>query len=67
MDSVIVERAYVNAAGMIARRHAAKTLGVTPKTMCEWGAKGFGPQPVRVGGRIFYRWSEVATLATGGA
>ncbi len=67
MNTVIIERAYVTAAGMISRRHAARTLNVTPKTMCEWGAKGFGPHPVRVGGRIFYRWSEVHSLATGDA
>lgn len=67
MDAVIIGKAYVNAAGMISRRHAAGTLGVTPKTMCEWGSKGLGPPAVKVGGRIYYRWSDVASFATGGA
>ena len=65
METVIQGQLYVTAAGMISRRHAAKALSVKPKTMCEWGAKGLGPRPVKVGGRVFYRWAEVQAFAQG--
>ncbi len=65
MDAVVQGQLYVSPTGMISRKHAAKALGVKPKTMCEWGAKGLGPQPVRVGGRIFYRWGQVQAFAQG--
>lgn len=65
MEAVVQGPVYVNATGMISRKHAAKALGVKAKTMCEWGAKGLGPQPVRVGGRIYYRWAEVEAFAHG--
>lgn len=65
MTEVQQATAYVNAAGMISRKHAAAVLGVKPKTMCEWKAKGLGPEAVLVGGRVFYRWPEVAAFATG--
>lgn len=65
MEAVIQGQLRVSATGMISRKHAATALGVKPKTMCEWGAKGIGPQPVKVGGRIYYRWSEVQAFAQG--
>lgn len=45
--------------GLVTRKDAAKALGKSPKTLCEWSAEGFGPKPRKVGGRIFYDWSEV--------
>jgi hypothetical protein len=65
MEAVVQGQLYVSPAGMISRKHAAKALGVKPKTMCEWGAKGLGPEPVKVGGRIHYRWAEVQAFAQG--
>jgi hypothetical protein len=65
MEVVILERLHVSPTGMISRKHAAKALGVRPKTLCGWGAKGLGPEPVKVGGRIFYRWTEVQAFAQG--
>lgn len=67
MQGVEHGKLFVTAAGMISRKHAATALGVKPKTLCEWKAKGLGPVPVRVGGRVFYRWSEVLALAHGEA
>jgi predicted site-specific integrase-resolvase len=65
MESVIQGQLYVSPTGMISRKHAANALGVKPKTMCEWGSKGVGPLPVKVGGRIFYRWVEVEAFGQG--
>lgn len=65
MMEAIRHSVSITAAGMVTRLDAAKTLGVTTKTMCEWAAKGRGPVPVSVGGRIFYRWDDVVDHATG--
>ena len=65
MENVIQSQLRVSAAGMISRKHAAQVLDITPKTMCEWRAKGFGPSPVYVGSRVFYYWDEVAAFARG--
>ena len=42
-----------------------KVLGRTPKTMAEWRTKGWGPRPIRVGGRIFYDFDECLAMARG--
>ena len=65
MNEVVTGRVRVTATGMVSRKHAAQTLGITPKTMCEWGAKGFGPRPIKVSARVFYNWVEVSAFATG--
>jgi hypothetical protein len=49
------------------RRNAAIALGRAPKTLAEWKLKGIGPRPFLVGGRVFYRWTEVQDFARGGA
>ncbi len=49
------------------RKNAAAALNRTPKTLAEWSRLGTGPRPFNVGGRIFYRWSEVQTFARGEA
>ena len=67
MNDIVVGRVRVTATGMISRKHAAQTLGITPKTMCEWGTKGFGPRPIKVSARVFYDWAEVSRFATGEA
>lgn len=55
----------VRATGLVSRKDAAMALGKSPKTLCEWGAKGFGPKPVKVGGRIFYDWTAIQAFAAG--
>lgn len=65
MDGVVHGKLIVSPTGMISRNNAALALGITPKTMCEWASKGIGPGPVRVGGRVFYRWAEVSDFANG--
>ena len=47
------------------RKNAALALNRSPKTMAEWSRLGLGPRPFAVGGRIFYRWSEVQAFASG--
>lgn len=47
------------------RKNAAKALGLSTKTMACWGREGRGPRPFRVGGRVFYRWSDVERFAAG--
>jgi len=59
MEHVKVESIKVLASGLIRRNEAAKALGKTPKTLCEWAAKGIGPVPKKIGGRVFYVWTEV--------
>ena len=59
MKNVKFESVKVLGSGLIRRSEAAKALGKTSKTLCEWAAKGIGPKPVRIGGRVFYRWDDV--------
>ena len=49
------------------RRNAALALGRSAKTLCDWKRNGIGPKAFRVGGREFYRWSEVQAFGNGGA
>ncbi len=49
--------------GLVSRKDAAEALMMKPKTLCEWANKGVGPIPIRVGGRIFYRWSDLQSFA----
>jgi hypothetical protein len=43
----------------VARADASrKIFRREPKTMCEWAAKGWGPKPIMVGGRVFYDVGE---------
>lgn len=67
MDGVQISNIRVSPTGMIARKNASIALGVQPKTMCEWAAKGVGPKPIKVGGRIFYLWEDVRLFATSGS
>lgn len=65
MQSVIIEIVNVLPSGLVTRCSAAKALGKTPKTLCEWAAKGFGPRPKKLGGRVFYEWDEVLDFIAG--
>ncbi len=49
------------------RRNAAAALNRSPKTLAEWKRLGIGPRAFLVGGRVFYRWSEVQAFAQGKA
>ena len=49
------------------RRNAALALNRAPKTLADWKRLGIGPRSFTVGGREFYRWSEVQRFASGEA
>ena len=65
MESITIRPAIVHSTGMMTRKNASIALGVKPKTMCHWASRGLGPRPVKVGGRIFYRWDEINAFASG--
>jgi len=66
MSLVDVGKVRVTATGLVRRKEAAAAIGLRPKTLCEWAAKGIGPSPVKIGGRVFYRWSELQAFANNG-
>ena len=47
------------------RKNAAIALNLSPKTLAEWRRLGRGPRAFNVGGRVFYRWSEVQAFGAG--
>lgn len=47
------------------RKNAARALNRAPKTLAEWQSKGIGPKPFLIGGRCFYRWSEIQAFMNG--
>lgn len=49
----------------ISRADAGKVLGRAPKTMAIWTAKGWGPRPIMVGGRVFHDYGECLAMARG--
>ena len=55
--NVIQDRIRITPDGRVSRAHAAKFLGLQPKTLAEWKRLRRGPEPHLVGGRIFY-WYE---------
>ena len=67
MDDEAIERVNVRLLpdNRVSRADTAKVLGRRPKTLADWSAKGWGPKPIEVGGRIFYRYDEVLAVARG--
>lgn len=51
--------------GRVDRANAAKMLNVSPQTLANWKLANKGPRAFRVGGRVFYRASEVAAYGNG--
>jgi hypothetical protein len=51
--------------GRVSRAEAARFLGFKPKTLAEWHRLGVGPASCLVGGRRFYRLSELQQFASG--
>jgi predicted site-specific integrase-resolvase len=46
-------------AGLVRRLDACVMLGIVPRTAHEWSVRGYGPQPRRIGGRVYYLKSEI--------
>ena len=51
--------------GRVTRSEAARYLGFSPKTLAEWQRLGYGPPSFLIGGRHFYRLSELERYASG--
>lgn len=51
--------------GRVTRSEAARYLGFQPKTLANWHRLGIGPSSFMVGGRRFYRLSELERYANG--
>lgn len=47
------------------QKEAAALLGVTPRTLQNWRADNFGPQPVRDGVSLLYDRAAVEAFAMG--
>ena len=53
--------------GRLSRKDAANYLGRAPKTLAMWALDGKGPEPRRVGGRVFYMIDDLKRFAEGDA
>ncbi len=51
--------------GRVTRAEAARYLGFKPKTLAEWHRLGVGPSSFLIGGRRFYRLTDLEKYATG--
>jgi Helix-turn-helix domain len=58
-DAVVQLRVRVLPDGRMTREHAATYLGLKVKTLAMWAMQGKGPRSIRVGGRAFYRKSDL--------
>lgn len=56
-----MEKALNDQAMTVGVSETAERLGVTPETLANWRYRGFGPRFIRVGGRVRYRLSDIAT------
>lgn len=52
--------------GRLSRRDAAKFIGVEARTLANWKSQGVGPRQVKIGGRVFYRLTDLSTFVEGG-
>lgn len=65
IDQIVVE---VLPDGRMSRVATARYIGCAAQTLAIWAVRGVGPRPIRVGGRTFYRKSDVdAFIAAGEA
>lgn len=47
------------------QKEAAELLGVSVRTLSNWRRDGFGPQPIRDGGRLLYDRATVEAFSRG--
>ena len=45
--------------GLASPQEVARALEVTERTLARWRSEGGGPGFVKVGRRVFYRWSAI--------
>ena len=51
--------------GLMTRTQLAERLSVSTDTLFKWARLGYGPTPVRLGGRVRYREGEVLEFMAG--
>ena len=51
--------------GLVSRAEFARFIGRPESTIAQWAWKKTGPRPVKVGGRAYYRFSEVCAFVAG--
>lgn len=52
--------------GRVRRDEAARFLGLSAKTLANWAGRGIGPTSIKVGGRRFYRLSDLEAFVAAG-
>jgi len=63
IEQIVVE---VLPDGRMNRKATARYIGLSEQTLQIWAMRGVGPRPLKVGGRIFYRKSEVDRFISAG-
>lgn len=53
--------------GRVSRADAAAFLGYSRQTLADWSGKAIGPQPRKVGGRVFYLLKDLEAFRDTGA
>lgn len=52
--------------GRMDRASAAAYIGCAPQTLAAWAVKKIGPRPIRVGGRAYYKKTEIDRFIASG-
>jgi hypothetical protein len=65
VDVVREEAVRVLPSGLISRADFARFIGRPEATLAQWAWRRLGPRPVKVGGRVYYKFAEVQRFANG--
>jgi hypothetical protein len=65
-QTVELVRVRVTPDGRLTREDAAAYLGHKAKTLSHWAMRGYGPRPVKIGGRAFYYRTDLDVFIRGG-
>lgn len=65
-DGVEMMKVRVSPDGRVSKKDAGKILnGRSAKTLDNWKSKGWGPKPIKIGGRDSYDYRECLAMARG--
>ncbi|MGE8132716.1 helix-turn-helix transcriptional regulator [Novosphingobium subterraneum] len=59
MDGIAQTTICITPDGRLTRRQAARFLGVAERTLANWRSRRCGPPQIKIGGKVFYRLSEL--------